>query len=61
MAKIVSVLHDDPIDESPNSDLRDGLPGGDHHPSGQTVSTPGSEDPAGGKSIFDPHLELEMP
>jgi hypothetical protein len=61
MAKIVCVLHDDSIDGSPKPDLRDGLPGGDHHPGGQTVSTPGSENPVGGKSIFDPHLELEMP
>ena len=61
MAKIVSVLHDDPIDGPPKSDLRDDLPGFDHHPGGQTVSTPDSESAAGGKSIFDPHLELEMP
>jgi hypothetical protein len=61
MAKIVFISHDDPIDGSAKPDLRDGLPGIDHHPDGQTVPTPGSENPAGGKSIFDPHLELEMP
>jgi hypothetical protein len=61
MTKIVCVLHDDPIDGSPKSDLRDDLPRFDHHPGGQTVPTPGSESAAGGKSIFDPHLELEMP
>jgi hypothetical protein len=58
MTKTVCALHDDPID---GADLRDGLPGIDHHPDGQTVPAPGSESPAGGKSIFDPHLELEMP
>jgi hypothetical protein len=58
MAKIVCSSHDKPIDD-PKSDLRDDLPGGDHHPGGQTVPAP--ESPAGGKSIFDPHLELEMP
>jgi hypothetical protein len=59
MAKIVCISHDKPIDGSPKSDLRDDLPGGDHHPGGQTVPAP--ENPVDGKSIFDPHLELEMP
>ena len=61
MAKIVRVLQGDPIDGSPKSDPQDDLPGIDRHPEGQTVPTPGSESPAGGKSIFDPHLELGMP
>jgi hypothetical protein len=59
MTKIVCISHDDPIDGSPKPDRRDDRPGIDHHPGGQTVPTP--ESPAGGKSIFDPHLELEMP
>ncbi|HUE63544.1 MAG TPA: hypothetical protein VMO78_04125 [Rhizomicrobium sp.] len=60
MAKNVWILHDE-IDESPKVDLRDDLPRVDHHSGGQTVPTPDSENPAGGKSIFDPHLELGMP
>jgi formate dehydrogenase len=61
MTKIVWGLRDDPIDESAKTDPRNDLPGIDHRPGGQTVPTPGSESPAGGKSIFDPHLELGMP
>jgi formate dehydrogenase len=61
MAKIVCVLQGDPIDKSSKTDPRDNLPGTDRHPGGQTVPTPSSETPAGGKSIFDPHLELGMP
>jgi formate dehydrogenase len=61
MAKIVCVLQGDPIDESSKTDPRDNLPGIDRHPGEQTVPTPSPETPAGGKSIFDPHLELGMP
>jgi formate dehydrogenase len=61
MAKIVCALGDDPIDGPPKSDSRDDLPGSDRHPGGQTVPAPGSESPSGGKSIFDPPLELGMP
>ena len=55
------ISHGDPFDESVKPDLRNDLTGTHHHSDGQTVPEPGSENPGGGKSIFDPHLEFEMP
>src|SRR3954452_10818092 len=40
MAKILCVLYDDPIDGQPRSYPRDGLPGIERYPDGQTLPTP---------------------
>jgi hypothetical protein len=61
MAKIVRVLLEDQIKECPASAPRDNLSAPDHQPRKQAVPTLGSESVAGGRSIFDPHLEIGMP
>jgi formate dehydrogenase len=40
MAKIISVLYDDPVDGYPKSYPRDDLPKIEHYPGGQTLPTP---------------------
>src|ERR1700735_1978812 len=40
MAKVVCVLHDDPVDGFPKSYVRDDLPKLTHYPGGQTLPTP---------------------
>ncbi len=44
MAKILCVLHDDPVGGYPTSYARDDIPALDHYPGGQTLPTPGAID-----------------
>ena len=44
MAKVLCVLYQDPVTGFPTSYARDGVPGFDHYPGGQTVPSPSAID-----------------
>jgi formate dehydrogenase len=60
MAKIVCVLYDDPVGGYPKSYARDGLPGLERYPDGQTLPTPSAIDFTPGELLGSVSGELGL-
>jgi formate dehydrogenase len=60
MAKVLTVLYDDPVDGYPKSYARDDIPRIDHYPDGQTTPTPSAIDFKPGELLGSVSGELAL-